>query len=253
MDSVTPEAGCLASSRTATPASLPGEAVNLELVLELQPAPGQVLDAAALVGIRTVLERRLELLNAGGEVRRDRNGQIDIRVGGVDNPRRVADAMAHTILVEIIDPQDRDLSSGTVVSTTRSAPDATGPVASANSVSSSDGSNPIFESIVSGRDFTDVYATRSTYTDAEIIGFTLDVAAATRLEAYTSSHKGQSMSIGLDSRVISSPYINDVISSEGVIEGIPSEEVPGLVAQLKAGALDVPLNLVECHISPITE
>lgn len=60
------------------------------------------------------------------------------------------------------------------------------------------------------------------------------------------------MSIVLDKRVISSPYINDVISLEGIIDGVSAEEVPVLLAQLQAGTLDTPLTIVECQVDPST-
>jgi preprotein translocase subunit SecD len=53
------------------------------------------------------------------------------------------------------------------------------------------------------------------------------------------------MSIVIDKQVISSPSINGAISNEGVIEGVPPDQVDDLVVQLKAGALAVPLEVVQ--------
>jgi preprotein translocase subunit SecD len=59
------------------------------------------------------------------------------------------------------------------------------------------------------------------------------------------------MSIVIDKQVISSPVINGAISSSGIIEGIPPEEVQNMVIQLKAGALSVPLEVVQSQtVSP---
>jgi preprotein translocase subunit SecD len=53
------------------------------------------------------------------------------------------------------------------------------------------------------------------------------------------------MSIVIDKQVISSPTINGAISSQGIIEGVPPTEVENLVIQLKAGALAVPLEVIQ--------
>jgi preprotein translocase subunit SecD len=53
------------------------------------------------------------------------------------------------------------------------------------------------------------------------------------------------MSIVVDKEVISSPRINGAISSRGIIEGVPPNEVANMVIQLKAGALGVPLEVVQ--------
>jgi preprotein translocase subunit SecD len=58
------------------------------------------------------------------------------------------------------------------------------------------------------------------------------------------------MSIVIDKQVVSSPVINGAISGQGIIEGVPPEEVPDLVAVLKAGALPVPIMLVESRVIP---
>lgn len=152
--SATPEAGCEPSTLAATPQ--PGELVDLDLVLEVQLAPGQVLDDAVLDGIRSVLENRLELLDVPGEVRRQSDERIVIRLDRVEDPQRLADAVTGTMLIEFIDPQGRDLQPGTDFRTTLGAPGAIDAAASATPVSPSGGSNPVFETIVSGRDFTEV-------------------------------------------------------------------------------------------------
>ena len=53
------------------------------------------------------------------------------------------------------------------------------------------------------------------------------------------------MSIVVDKTVISSPQINAAISSSGQITGVSAQEARDLVIQLKAGALNVPLKVVQ--------
>jgi hypothetical protein len=56
------------------------------------------------------------------------------------------------------------------------------------------------------------------------------------------------MSIVIDKQVISSPVINSAISNQGIIEGIPADQVKDLVLQLNSGALAVPLHVVSSLI-----
>jgi preprotein translocase subunit SecD len=56
------------------------------------------------------------------------------------------------------------------------------------------------------------------------------------------------MSIVIDKTVISSPTINGAISDRGQIEGIAAKDVDNLVVQLKAGALAVPLDVVQSRV-----
>ena len=53
------------------------------------------------------------------------------------------------------------------------------------------------------------------------------------------------MAIVVDKTVISSPQINAAISSSGQITGVSAQEARDLVIQLKAGALNVPLKVVQ--------
>jgi preprotein translocase subunit SecD len=79
----------------------------------------------------------------------------------------------------------------------------------------------------------------------QVVGFELQSDAAGRFFQYTSSHIGQPMSIVIDKEVISSPVINGAISTQGIIEGVQPTEVNDLVIQLKAGALAVPLEVIQ--------
>jgi preprotein translocase subunit SecD len=91
----------------------------------------------------------------------------------------------------------------------------------------------------------DAYATTGNTGLNQVVGFELQGDASTRFFQYTSSHLGEPMSIVIDKQVISSPVINGAISGQGIIEGVPPDEVNDMVIQLKAGALSVPLEIVQ--------
>jgi preprotein translocase subunit SecD len=249
----TPTDACMSTVPASSATPQPGALVNLELVLALQPAPGQHLDTPTLVGIRAVLQRRLALLGLSGDVLRRRDGQILVRVDVTDDPGRVTHALAESMLLEIIDPQDRFLPPGTAVETTLGTSGDVAPASASTPVAASGGGGPVYETIISGADFSDVYVMEGNTPGVEVVGFELQGSAASTFYQYTSTHVGQPMSIVIDKRVISSPTINGAISTQGIIEGVSPTEVDDLVVQLKAGALAVPLALVECRIVSAAE
>src|SRR5215211_3340638 len=103
---------------------------------------------------------------------------------------------------------------------------------------------PVYDTIIAGDDLKDAFV-QYNQVGQMVVGFQLNGDAASRFYDFTSTHIGQPMSIVIDKEVISSPVINGAISNEGIIEGVPPAQVRDLVVQLKAGALAVPLKVVQ--------
>jgi preprotein translocase subunit SecD len=248
---------------------------GLQVVLQANPVAGQTLDAETLEGTRQTLERRINALGVSEPLIQTRGSdQIIVELPGIRNPEDAIQIMQQTALLEIIDPQGRSLPPGTIVDTTLGAADRDGsapatPVASpvgspaagsatpvagpvATPVADASGpEGPVYQTIISGADLKDAYATQGNTGIGQVVAFELQGDAAGRFFEYTSSHLGQPMSIVIDKQVISSPVINGAISSSGIIEGIPPAEVQNMVIQLKAGALSVPLEVVQSQtVSP---
>lgn len=237
---------------------------GLQVVLQAQPVAGQTLDNDSLEGTRQTLERRINSLGVSEPLIQTRGAdQIIVELPGVDDPQEAINIMQQTALLEIIDPQGQFLAPGTIVNTTLgpaerasdqdesatpiASPDAT-PMATpmATPVAATDGpSGPVYETIISGADLKDAYVTTGATGINQVVGFELQGDASSRFFQYTSSHLGEPMSIVIDKTVVSSPSINGAISSQGIIEGVPPSEVENLVIQLKAGALAVPLKVVQ--------
>jgi preprotein translocase subunit SecD len=78
-----------------------------------------------------------------------------------------------------------------------------------------------------------------------VVGFELDAEAGDVFHQFTSANVGQPMSVVLDKRVISTATIQSPIRDRGQISGPAREEVHNLVAQLQAGSLAVPLEVVQ--------
>jgi preprotein translocase subunit SecD len=249
---------------------------GLQVVLQAQPVAGQTMDREALEGTRQTLERRINSLGVSEPLIQTRgNDQIIVELPGVADPQDAINIMQRTALLEIIDPQGRYLPPGTIVNTTLgpaekaneqnaaatpqaspvASPMATPvagaaatPVAGASAppVASEGGPiGPVYQTIISGADLKNAYVTTGATGLNQVVGFELQGDAAGKFFQYTSSHLGQPMSIVIDKTVISSPQINGAISTRGIIEGVPPAEVENLVIQLKAGALAVPLEVVQ--------
>jgi preprotein translocase subunit SecD len=185
----------------------------------------------------------------------------DCRLPGLGAERAVK-VLQRTALLEIVDPQGNILPEGTRVRTSLN-PNDTGeeavdaPVASpeASPAASPEAAattatpdtaltGPVYETIIAGDDLKDAFVTYD-QVGRMVVGFELSGDAADRFYDYTSTHIGQPMSIVIDKEVISSPVIENAISNEGIITGVPPAEVRDLVIQLKAGALAVPLEVVQ--------
>jgi preprotein translocase subunit SecD len=234
---------------------------GLQVVLQAQPVAGQTLDAGTLEGTRQTLERRVNGLGVSEPVIQTRGSdQIIVELPGVDDPEEAVLILQETALLEIIDPQGQYLPEGTIVNTTL-GPAEERPGASALATSeatpgagSADATpiaavpepqGPVFETIVSGADLKNAYVTMDNTGMTQAVGFELQGEGADRFFRYTSSHLGQPMSIVIDKEVISSPGIEGAISTQGIITGVSPDEVDDLVIQLKAGALNVPLEVVQ--------
>lgn len=181
----------------------------------------------------------------------------DCQLPGLGAERAVR-VLRQTALLEIIDPQGQYLPEGTLVRTTLdpelALPEATPPATpeasppaspvAATPEPSPTPTGPVYTTIISGDDLKDAFPDYDEF-GRLVVGFELSGDAANRFYEYTSTHIGQPMSIVLDKRVISSPVIQAAISDRGIITGVPANEVRDLVVQLKAGALAVPLEVVQ--------
>jgi preprotein translocase subunit SecD len=242
---------------------------GLQVVLQAQPVAGQTLDEGTLRGTRDTLERRVNALGVAEPYLQTRgDDQIIVELPGVDDPQQAVDLLQDTALLEIIDPQGIYLPEGTVVDTSLGpAEDPTDrdtatpvagatpapavgatPIAGAEPPADDDleFDGPVYTTIVSGSDLTNAYPTvGGDLGVGNAVGFELTQDAGRRFFDFTSANVGQPMSIVIDKVVVSSATIQSPISSQGQLTGnFTLQEVENLSIQLKAGALQVPLEVV---------
>jgi preprotein translocase subunit SecD len=243
---------------------------GVQVLLQAKPPAGQTIDKDALTGTRNTIERRVNGLGVSEPLIQTRgNDQIIVELPGIDDPEEAVRVVQQTALLEIIDPQGQFLPEGTTVTTSLGGPNSVeangtpsagatpaagaSPVASpfpppiagtSQDTSTPAPTGPVYTTIISGKDLADAFPTTNQLGQI-VVGFRLKGSASDTFYKFTSEHLGQPMSIVLDKQVISSPRINGAISDQGIIEGMPAADVNNLVIQLKAGALSVPLEVVQ--------
>jgi preprotein translocase subunit SecD len=240
---------------------------GVQVLLEARPSEGQSVDRDTLVGTRNTIERRVNGLGVSEPLIQTRgDSQIIVELPGIDDPEEAVRVVQQTALLEIIDPQGQNLADGTLVTTTLGGPESVlgnqnataeaspgaspvaspgaSPVAEPTAEPTMATTGPVYTTIIDGSDLDDAFVTTDQL-GTLVVGFRLKGEAADTFFDFTSNNIGRPMSIVLDKQVISSPVINAAISNEGIIQGMPPDEVQNLVVQLKAGALSVPLEVVQ--------
>ena len=238
---------------------------GLQVVLEARPAPGQEVDRDVLNGTRDTLERRVSGLGVSEPLIQTRgSNQIVVELPGVEDPQAAVNLLRETALLEIIDPQGQSLPIGQKVNTTLGPAESVNPsgTATPETTRPADGTpeasvtpettpspsptpaGPTYTTIVSGSDIEDAFPTTDQF-GTLVVGFRLKDEASAKFFEYTSTTCGQPMSIVLDKEVINTATIQAGISREGIISGLNAEEVGDLSIQIKSGALEVPLEVVQ--------
>jgi preprotein translocase subunit SecD len=220
---------------------------GLQVVLEARPPEGQDVTDEMLAGTRDTVERRVSGLGVSEPLIQTRgDDQIIVELPGVGDPESAVQVIAQTALLEIIDPQGEFLPEGTIVNTTAGMAEnhiIEAELEDEPAQLPGEGA-PVFQTIVTGADLTDAYPQQDEV-GRLVVGFELDSDAANDFFQFTSANVGQPMSVVLDKRVISTATIRSGIRDRGQISGPAREEVHNLVAQLQAGSLAVPLEVIQ--------
>lgn len=99
---------------------------------------------------------------------------------------------------------------------------------------------------VTGKDLERAQADFDPQTGAPVVSFVMTDAGAKKFEQVTKRLLNKPLAIFLDEIPISWPTVNAIISKSGVIQGnFTTSETKALALQLNAGALPVPIKIVE--------
>lgn len=103
----------------------------------------------------------------------------------------------------------------------------------------------IYPTVIHGDHVESASVGVSQLTNEVTVNFVLNSDGGRRLGEFSGDHIGEVMSIVLDGEVISSPVLNDTITSEGQITGnFTQETAEALAVQINSGALPVTLDIV---------
>ena len=215
---------------------------RLEVVFEVDPYEGQIVTAVDLDSVQKTMEVRLKDLGSDNpNVAVRGNNQFVVSLQSERDSDTIVRVLQSTGLLEIINPNGQFLPQNLYVATSLNE---VGGVASTADPSASE---TIYETIIVSDDIEDVFTTTNQL-GASVVGFELSDDAADRFYKFTSENLGRPMSIVFDKQVISSPTINGAISEQGIIEGIPEEEIDRFITMIEFGPLAVPLQVVQSQI-----
>jgi preprotein translocase subunit SecD len=182
---------------------------GVHIILEAQDVPGTKVDADVMARAKAVIDKRVNGLGVAEPiVQLKGERQIIVDLPGSRDPQKAIEVIGKTAVMEFQDPE------GKVVAT--------------------------------GADFKDAYLEQDEY-GRPAVGFEFKPEGAKRFAEMTTANIGRQAPIVLDGQVISNPQIQSAITEgRGIITGsFTYEEAKSLVTQLRAGALPVPLKVVE--------
>ncbi|HEY8599425.1 MAG TPA: protein translocase subunit SecD [Thermomicrobiales bacterium] len=232
---------------------------GLQVLLEARPPAGQTVGASELAGTRDTIERRVSGLGVSEPVIQTRgNNQIIVELPGIKDPQEAVQTLRETALLEIVSSGATPLTPGQTITTSLGGPET---LAGARATPTANGtpgttatpaaaptpsatSGQVYQTVVQGKDLDDAFPTTD-QVGTIVVGFRLKGAAADSFYTFTSTNIGKYMSVVVDKQVINTASINGAISTQGIIQGMSQDEVNKLVLQLKSGALEVPLEVVQ--------
>lgn len=217
---------------------------GLQVLLEADVPAGTVINRDEMETARDIVENRTNALGVSEnliQVAGDR--RIVGEFPGVEDSDAVLDIIQQTGLLEFVDTGDFSPEEGTILQTdfiTGSAP--------ANP--STDGTQQVYHSIMTGKELTSVSVAPDQLTGRYQINFSLSPEGTTIFANHTALNTGKYLTIVLDKRVISSPVIEGSIpGGQGSISGnFTPDSANALAVQLKYGSLPIPLKVVETRI-----
>jgi preprotein translocase subunit SecD len=222
---------------------------GIQVLLEARPAPGTTLDPDVMRGVAGRIENRVNSLGVSEPiVQQQGDRQIIVELPGLANPDEAIKVFQETGLLEFIDAGTTQLQEDTVVTTSLGGIETvrgqSTPVAGATPAPTP-AAGPVYQTILAGKDLENASVGFDPQTNRPVLQFTWNDAAAGTFQDYTGRNIGKILAITLDKRVINAATIQAQIGKSGVITGLTLPEVQRLVIQLKSGALQVPLEVIQ--------
>lgn len=208
----------------------------------------------SMAGLVGVIRNRIDALGvAEPTIQRKGKDQIIVELPGVKDPDRAIQLIGDTALLEFVEaewaPGDES------VLTPEKVLEFYGPDARLAKVEEVRGGRKFYRPIIlkktvlTGADLKIAYPQVDEYGNPSV-GFELNPDGARVFAALTTRHIEKPIAILLDNKIISAPNVKTPITEgRGIITGdFTAEEVKDLVVKLKAGALPVPIRMIETRI-----
>ncbi|MCC6626084.1 MAG: protein translocase subunit SecD, partial [Chloroflexi bacterium] len=217
---------------------------GIQVLLEARPAPGATLDSDVMRGVAGRIETRVNSLGVSEPiVQLQGDRQIIVELPGLANPDEAIKVFQETGLLEFIDAGTTQLQEGAIVTTSLGGIETVrGQAAGATPVAAA---GPVYQTILQGKDLENAAVGFDPQTNRPVLQFTWNDSAAATFQEYTGRNIGKILAITLDKRVINAATIQAQIGKSGVITGLTLADVQRLVIQLKSGALQVPLEVIQ--------
>jgi preprotein translocase subunit SecD len=253
---------------------------GVQALLEADMPANATLDPDAMNTARSIVEKRVNGLGVSEAVVQTAGSRrILVEIPGEKDPEKALEAVRKTGLLEFVDftqLSDQEISAldlqtiqtdfgqtgqaqpgsegtGTpaAVSGTQTpaqTPQVTStPLASSSTVTNTQPitTTQVFHTIMTGTDLKDV-GVITDQSGKPVVSFTLSPNGTQIFSDFTTQNVGKALAIVLDKKVISSPRINNAITTgKGIIEGnFTVDSANNLSIQLKYGSLPVPLKVV---------
>ncbi len=213
------------------------------IVLEAKDTKDTKVTPEAVDGAMEIIRNRVDELGVvEPTIQRVGERRIIVELPGVEDPQRAIRLIGTTALLEFVNTGPQSLPRNAVWNAAGTVVTVPGPEKRTLPLKK--------EVIVTGADLAEARAAfeqGQVRAGTPIVSFRFKGPGAKKFEAYTAGHVGQFLTIILDNRVISSPSIRERISggSGQISGGFTLEEARELAVLLRAGALPVPVEVIE--------
>jgi preprotein translocase subunit SecD len=239
-----------------------GREISTHLGLDLVGGAQVLLEADLPAGIEvtseqmdtatTIIEDRVNGLGVNESVvQRAGDRYILVEIPGVEDPETAVATIKETALLEFVDMSMLDGGQASALVGQRIQTDYAAGSETITDTQTTSSTLPVyaqqtFHTVMTGDTISEAGPTVGQLGNYEV-AFVLTDAGSKTFSDFTTGHIGDILAITLDKVVISTPSINNAITSgQGVIQGnFTPEEANKLAVQLRYGRLPVPLKIAE--------
>ena len=206
------------------------------LVYEVRPGEGETVTDSQIEGVIRIIRTRVNAFGVSEPiVQRVGDDRIMVQIPGIQDVERAKELIGRTAQLDF--REQRREEDGTFVTDPVTASVIWDPVLTANDQGQ-------LAPLTGEYMLPNAQVVLDPSTNFPQVAFEFNGEGARMFEQITTRLLNQPLGIFLDGQIISSPTVQAVISSNGVITGLTIEEADDLAIQLNAGALPIPIELL---------